>query len=111
MVVQHTFGGVLEAYIENGIVEGTAHEKLQAEVVDTLGIAVGVALLRLVPIGNEAVTEGQAGGGVGGLFVAVEQAAGQGGLDVADDLAFEAVCVFKILDRMAAPCLTLRFRD
>ncbi len=110
-VVQHTLRSVLEAYIEYGVVEGTAHEKLQAEVVDTLVIAVRVALLRLVPIGNEAVAEGEASGGVGGLFVAVEQAAGQSSLDMTDDFALKPVRVFKILDRVAVPCFALGFRD
>lgn len=60
-------------------------------------------LLRLVPIGDEAIAERQAGGGVGSLFVAVEQAAGQGGLDMTDDLTLEAILVLETLDRVLLP--------
>ncbi len=52
-----TLGNVFVANVEHGIVESTAHEEFEAEVVDTLGVTVGLLLLSLVPIGNEAIAE------------------------------------------------------
>lgn len=106
-----TLGSVLEADVEHGIVESTAHEEFETEVVDSLAVAVRLLLLCLVPIGNQTVAESQAGGGVGGLFVTVEQAAGQGGLDVTDDFTLEAVLVLEDLDRVLLPCRALGLRD
>lgn len=70
-----------------------------------------MALLSAVPLENETVTEGQTAGRVGGLFVAVVQATGEGGLDMADNLLFEAVLVLEAIGLMLEPSLALRLGD
>lgn len=110
-VCEPALGDVLLADVEHGVVEGPAHEELEAQVVDPLAIGEGVALLGPVPLQDEAVPEGQAGGGVCGLLVAVEDAAREGGLDVADDLALEAILVLEPLGLVLGPGLPLGLRD
>lgn len=110
-VSQPALGDVLLADVEHGVVEGPAHEELQTQVVDPLAVGKGVALLRPVPLQDEAVPEGQAGRGVCSLLVAVEDAARQGGLDVADDLALEAILVLETLGLVLGPSLPLGLGD
>lgn len=102
---------ILLADIQHGIIEGTAHEKLEREVVDTLGVGKGLALLCPVPLQDQAVTEGQRRGGVGGRFVAVEHRAGEGRLDMLDDLGLEALLLLEALGAVFGPCFALWLRD
>lgn len=106
-----TLGDVLQAHIENGVVQGTAHEELEGEIVDTLGVAECLALLGPVPLGDEAVAESQGGSRVGGRLVAVVQAAGEGSLDMADDLFLETLDVLEGLGFVLGPGRTLRLGD
>lgn len=106
-----TLGRVLEPDVEHGVVQSPSHQKLQAEVVDTLAVAVRLALLGLVPVGDEAVAERKARRCVRRRLIAVEHAAGQRGLDMADDLLLEASLVCKVLDLVLLPRLALRFGD
>ena len=106
-----TFSYILGTDIEHRVVERPPHEELQAEVVDTLAVGVGLALLGPVPLQDQPVAEGQARGGVGSRLVAVEHAPGQGGLDVADDLLLEAILVLEPASLVLEPCLTLWFGD
>lgn len=110
-ISEPALGDVLLADVEHGVVEGPAHEELQAQVVDPLAVGEGLALLGPVPLQDEAVPEGQAGGGVCGLLVAVEDTARQGGLDVADDLALEAILVLEALGLVLGPSLPLGLGD
>ena len=102
---------VLLTNIQHGIVQSPAHQKLQAQVVNAFGIGKRLALLGTVPLKNEAVAEGQAGGGVGGCLIAVEHAAGQRGLDVAHNLTLESIFVLKAAGLMLQPGRSLGFRD
>lgn len=106
-----TLGDVLQAHIEDGVVEGTAHEELEGEIVDALRVTEGLALLGSVPLGDEAVTEGQGSGRVGGRLVAVVQAAGQGRLDMTDDLLLETLDVLEGLGLVLSPGGALRLGD
>ena len=108
---QLTSRDVLLANIQHGIVQSPAHQKLQAQVVNALGIGIRLALLGTVPFENEAVAEGQAGGGVGGCLIAVKHATGQRGLDVAHNLTLESIFVLKAAGLMLQPGLSLGFRD
>lgn len=107
MATDLTLGNILQPHIEHGIVQGSSHEELQTEVVNTLGIAECLALLGLVPVGDESITEGQAGGCVRGSLVAVEHATGQGGFDMADNFLLKGVLVGDVLDLIPPPCLAL----
>lgn len=108
---QSGLGNVLLANVEHGIVESAAHEEFEREVVDALAVGKCLALLGLVPLQNQAVTEGQARGGIGCGFVAVEHAAGQCRLDVSNDFILEAVLASKGLDLVFGPCCTLGLWD
>jgi hypothetical protein len=55
----------------------------------TLLVGKSLRLLSLVPVENQAVSEGEGRAGVGGGLIAVVQGAGEGGLDVADGLFLE----------------------
>lgn len=102
---------MLQSHVEHGIVQGTAHEEFQTEIVDALGIAECLALLGLVPLDDETITEGQTGGGVRSSLVAVEHAASQGSLDMTDDLSLKVVLVADGLDLVPPPCFTLGLGD
>lgn len=84
---------VLLANVEHGIVEGAAHEELEGEVVDALRVGKGLALLRLVPVDDKLVAEGQAGGRVGGRLVAIEHRASQRRLHVPDHRLLKVIRV------------------
>jgi hypothetical protein len=106
-----TFGNTLQAKVQHGIVQRTAHEKLQTEVVDTLGIGECLALLGFVPVLDEAVSECQTGGRVGSVLIAVIQTASERGLDMADDLVLETVTISEAFDLVLGPGLALGLRD
>lgn len=106
-----TLGSVLLAHVQHGVVQGTAHEELKTEVIDTLGIAVCLTLLSSVPVKNQAVTESQTGGRVGSMFVAVEHGTGKGGLDMTDNLFLEAIFASETTRLVALPCFSLGFGD
>ena len=108
---KHTSCHILQADIQHSVIQSPAHEKLKTKVVDTLGIGRSLALLCFVPLGNEAVTESQAGGRVGRAFVAVEQASGEGCLDMANHLLFEPILVGEAFDLVLLPSFALRFGD
>lgn len=108
---QLTGSHVLLANVQHGIVEGPAHQELQAQVVDPLGVGKRLALLGAVPFENQAIAKGQAGGRVGGRLVAVEHAARQRRLDVAHHLALEAILVLEAAGLVLCPGLSLGFRD
>lgn len=110
-VCEAALGDVLLANVKHGVVEGAAHQELQTEVVDALAVGKGLTLLGPVPLEDEAVPEGQAGGGVCCPFVAVVDTAGEGRLDVADDLVLEAVLVLEAIGLVLGPSLPLGFRN
>lgn len=106
-----TLGHILQAHVEHGIVQSSSHQEFQTQVVNALGIAEGLALLGLIPVGNEAITEGQTGGRVRSGFIAVKHATRQGGLDMADNLLLKAILVGDALDLVPPPCFALGFGD
>ena len=106
-----TLGNILETNVEHSIVERPSHEELETEVVHPLAVGEGLALLGAVPLKDQAVAEGQAGGRVGGRLVAVEHAAGECGLDMADDLLLELVRVLEAVHLVLSPCHSLGFGD
>lgn len=108
---KRTFGSVLQSDIQHGIVQGSSHEELKTEVVDTLGIAIRLSLLRLVPIENQAVSEGQASGGVSRLLIAVEDAASERGLNMTDNLLLEVFLGAESRRLVALPSLALGLRN
>jgi hypothetical protein len=67
--------------------------------------------LGAVPAADKQVADSQGGGRVGGELVAVVHAAGEGGLDMADDFALESVLVLEPFDLVFAPCGPLRLGD
>jgi hypothetical protein len=109
--VQLTLGGVLLPNIEHGIVEGSAHQKLETEVVNALGIAIRLLLLSLVPVENEAITESQACGGVGGVLVAIEHASREGSFNMAHNFLLEALFAGESNGLGLLPGFALRFGD
>ncbi|GJC79271.1 hypothetical protein ColLi_02109 [Colletotrichum liriopes] len=111
LVVLLTLGNVLQADVQHGVVEGATHEELEREVVDALSVDEGLALLSLVPLLDQTVTEGQAGGGVGSCLIAVEHAASQSGFDMADHLRFELVLALERSGLSLGPCGALRLWD
>lgn len=56
------FGAVLHAYVEHGIVQRAAHEKLETEVVDSLAVRKRLPLLSSIPLKDQTVAKGQTGG-------------------------------------------------
>ena len=66
-------------------------------------------MLSAVPLEDETITEGQTAGRVGGLFVAVVQATGKGGLDMANNLLLKAVLVLEAAGLVFEPSLALAF--
>jgi hypothetical protein len=106
-----TFSSVLQSDIQHGIVQGSSHEELKTEVVDTLGIAIRLSLLRSIPIENQAVSEGQASGRVGSLLIAVEDTAGKGSLNMADNLLLEVFLGVESRRLIALPSLALGLRN
>lgn len=106
-----TLGNILQSDVEHGIVEGTAHEKLQREVVDTLSVDEGLALLGLVPLLDQTVAEGQTGGRVRSRLVAVEHATGESGLDMADDIRLKLLLGLEGSSLGLVPCFALGLRD
>lgn len=109
--IRLTFGSVFQTNIKHGIVQCPAHEELQTEVVNALGITVCLVLLRLVPIHDQSVSESQTGGGVGGLLVAVEHATSEGRLHMAHQFLFKLILLRESLGLVALPGLTLRLGD
>jgi len=106
-----SLGEILLSNVEHSIVQGSSHQELQAEVVDTLAVSKGLTLLGAIPLKDQTITESQAGGGVSGSLVAVEHATSQRGLDMADNLALEAILVLEAGALVFQPGLALRFRD
>lgn len=106
-----TLGNILEAHIQHGIVQGTTHEKLEGEIVDALGIAEGLTLLRAVPLRHQAVAESKASRRVCCRLVAVVQTPGEGRLNVANDFLLEAIAVLERLRLVLCPCFALRLGD
>lgn len=102
-----TLGSVLLSNVQHSVVQSAAHEELKTEVVDTLGIAICLALLGSIPIKNQAVTEGQTGGRVGSMFIAVEHGTGKSGLDMTDNLLLEAIFASESARLVALPCVAL----
>jgi hypothetical protein len=60
--------------------------------VNALLVSEGLALLRLVPVQDQAVSEGQGRSSVGGGFIAVEEGARKSGLDMANSVFRKVVC-------------------
>lgn len=108
---QAGLGHVLLANVQHGIVEGTAHEELEREVVDALAVGKRVALLGPVPLQDQSVAEGQRRGRIGGRLVAVEHATGEGRLDMPDYLSLEGVLLLEALGAVFGPRLALGLRD
>lgn len=106
-----TLGGVFVTDVEHCIVECPAHEKLETEIVNTFGIAVGLALLRAIPVENQSIAKSQARGRVGGALVAIEHAPRKRGLDMADDFLLEAVLVGEAGTTVSLPRLSLGLRN
>ena len=105
--LEHTLCNVLLANVQDGVVQRPPHEELETEVVHALVVLERLALLRPVPVLDEAVTERKAGGGVRGGLVAVVHAPGQVGLDMADELLLELVLGVEGLEGVFQPCLAL----
>lgn len=103
----HTFRDVLQAQIEHGIVHGTSHQELQTEIIHALAIGKSLTLLRLVPVGDQAITEGQRGGRVGGAFITVVQTASERSLNMTDNLLLESIDIREALYLMLGPSLSL----
>jgi hypothetical protein len=99
------------ANVQHGIVQSPAHQELQAQVVNTFAVGKSLALLGAVPLEDEAVTEGKTACCVRCRLVAVEHAAGQRRLNVANKTGLEAIFVLEGADLVLQPCLSLRFRD
>lgn len=106
-----TLGNILHANIEHSIVQGSAHQELQTQIVDSLAICEGLSLLCAVPIGDQSVAEGQTGSCVCGRLVAIEHATSKSGLDMANHLLFEILLARKWLCLEFLPCLALWFGD
>jgi hypothetical protein len=102
-----TLCAVLEADIEHGIVQRSSHEELETEIVDALRVPVGLFLLRLVPIENQAIPEGQAGGRVGSILIAIKHTPSERGLDMADNLLLEFALIMKPAGLVTLPGLAL----
>lgn len=77
---------ILDVVVENGVIERSAHQKLEGEVVDTLLILEGLLLLSLVPVDDQAITNGECGTAVCGLIVAVVEGTSESGFDMANDI-------------------------
>ena len=104
----HTLRDVLCANVEYGIVQRATHQEFETKVVDTLGVGQGLTLLSPVPLLDQTITDGEAGGRVCGRLVAVEQATSQVGLDVANDLFLELILGPEAFKGIFVPSLTLR---
>lgn len=103
----HTFCDVLQAKVEHGIVHGTSHEELQTEIIHALAVGKSLTLLRLVPVGDQAITEGQRGRRVGSALITVVQTAGECSFDVSDNLLLESIDIRESLHLMLGPSLSL----
>lgn len=108
MAPSHTLCYILCTNVQYGIVQGTAHQELETEVVDALGVGQGLSLLGPVPLLDQTITDGQTGSRVRGRLVAVEQAASQVGLDMANDLFLELVLGLEALEGIFVPSFALR---
>lgn len=100
---------ILLTHIEHGVVKSTTHQELKTEVVDALGIAVGLSLLSPVPVKNQAVAESQTCRRVGCMLITIENRASEGGLDMTHNLLLEAIFASKALRLVALPGFALRF--
>lgn len=107
----HTLGDVLQANIQHRIIQGPAHQKLQAQVIHSFGIAVRLTLLRPVPVSDETVAKGKARSRISGDFVAVEHASGEGGFHMAHNFLFEPVSVSEAGYLVSLPGFPLRLGD
>lgn len=54
-----TFRDIFQPDIEHSIVQGSAHQEFQRQIIDPLAVRKGLLLLRLVPFLDELVSEGQ----------------------------------------------------
>ena len=106
-----TLGSVLEAHVQHCVVQRSSHQELETEVVNTLRVAVGLALLGLVPVEDQAITEGKASCRIGSLLVAIEHASGESRLDMANDFLFETLGIVEWMGLVSLPSLTLRLWD
>lgn len=106
-----TLGDVFALDVEHGIVESSAHQEFEREVVYPLAVGEGLPLLCLVPVFDQTVAESQGSSGIRSHVIAVEHATGQSGLDMADNFLFELVLVLEAVELVLGPSITLRLRD
>lgn len=106
-----TLCDILLSNVKHSIVQSSAHQELETEIVDSLGIAICLTLLGPIPVKNQAVAESQAGGGVGGIFVAIEHGSSQSSFNMTDNLLLKAVLVAETLGLVSLPSITLRLWD
>jgi hypothetical protein len=57
----------------------------------TLLVSKGLALLRLVPVQDQAIPEGEGGSSIGSGLIAVEERAREGSLDMANSVSGKVV--------------------
>jgi hypothetical protein len=106
-----TFSNILQANVQHSIVQSPAHQKLQAQVIDSLWISKGLSLLCTVPLGDQAVSEGQTGGSICSGLVTIEHAPGEGSFDMSNDLLLEFILALEGVGLELLPGSSLGLRD
>lgn len=104
-----TLGHILQSNVQHGIVQGSAHQELQTQVVDSLSICKGLSLLCLVPFGDQAISECQTGRGIGCRLIAIEHATSKCSFDMSNDLFLKIFLVYEGLGLEFLPCGALWF--
>jgi len=106
-----TFSNILQPHIQHSIIQRPAHQKLQTQIVDPLGIRKSLPLLRTVPLSDQAIPERQTSSRIRRRLVAIEHATRECGFDMAHDFFLEIVLCDKGFGLEFLPCFALGLGD